>query len=170
MGSHYATVIVEEMAARVDEYIVIAPSALDPGKLIRFFSKAKTGNKILEKVALSDTMLLNMLNLFKKLRFINSEEYNILLGEIETHDLRFNFYACFTYLRFLETNEERLLHAIEHYNIRSIFIFGNRDKSFPPKIGDKFIPRLKKAEVIILDEGHEMIKRDFVIKLTELIK
>jgi len=170
MGTHYATIVVEEMPEKVEEFIVIAPSSLEPGNLIRFFSKRKTGNKLLEKMALSENMLLNMLKLFKKLRFINMDEYNILFNEIGTEDLRFNFYACFTYLRFLETDKKRLRKAIEDNNIRSIFIFGKRDRSFPPRIGDKLIPKLKNAEVVILDEGHELIKQDFVNKLSNLLR
>ncbi|HZY37074.1 MAG TPA: alpha/beta hydrolase, partial [Mucilaginibacter sp.] len=33
MGSHYATVIAEELADRIDEYIIAAPSSLNPGRL-----------------------------------------------------------------------------------------------------------------------------------------
>jgi len=169
MGSHYATTIVEELAAQIDEFIIAAPSSLEPGKLIRFFSKNKTGNKILEKLTLSEKALVRMLKLFKRLRFINYQDYKILFNEIGTSELRFNFYACFTYLRFLETDEPTLLDALETNNIRSIFIFGSRDKSFPPRIGDKFIPKLQRCEVVVLDEGHEMIKKDFVTSLTKLL-
>jgi pimeloyl-ACP methyl ester carboxylesterase len=169
MGTHYATVVVEEFAPMINEYIVAAPSSLNPGKLIPFFSKNKTGNKILEKLALNKNTLTGLLKLFKRLRFINSEDYKILYSEIGTEELRFNFYACFTYLRFLETDEVRLLQALTTQNIKSIFIFGKRDKSFPPGIGDAFIAKLPKATVIILDEGHEMIKKTFVEKLTDLL-
>ncbi|MFI5139126.1 MAG: alpha/beta fold hydrolase, partial [Sphingobacteriales bacterium] len=168
MGTHFATIIVEELASLVDEYIVAAPSSLNPGTLIPFFSKNKAGNKILEKIALSKNALTGMLKFFKRLKFINSDDYKILYSEIGTPELRFNFYACFTYFRFLETDEHRLLQAIEQQNIKSIFIFGKRDKSFPPRIGDRFISKLKNAEVIILDESHEMIKKSFVTALTKL--
>ncbi|WP_295672424.1 alpha/beta hydrolase [uncultured Mucilaginibacter sp.] len=169
MGTHYATIVVEELGGLVNEFIIAAPSSLEPGKLIRFFSKNKTGNKILEKLTLSEKALVRMLKMFKLLRFINDQDYKILFNEIGTAELRFNFYACFTYLRFLETDEQRLLEAIETNNIKSIFIFGNRDKTFPPRIGDKFIQKLKHSEVIILNEGHEMIKKDFVTSLTKLL-
>ncbi|HEY8781757.1 MAG TPA: alpha/beta hydrolase [Mucilaginibacter sp.] len=169
MGTHYATIIVEELAPMVSEYIVAAPSSLDPGSLIPFFSKNKTGNKILEKVALNKSALTGMLKLFKRLKFINNEDYKVLYNEIGTPDLRFNFYACFTYLRFLETDEPRLLQVLKEQKIKSIFIFGKSDKSFPPGIGDAFIAKLKQAEVIILNEGHEMIKKGFVNSLTDLL-
>ena len=169
MGTHYATVLVEELSLMVDEYIVAAPSCLNPGKLIPFFSKNKAGNKILEKLTINKNALTGMLSLFKRLRAINQEDYKILYNEIGTAELRFNFYACFTYLRFLETDGPRLLQALEEQNIKSIFIFGKRDKSFPPGIGDAFIAKLKQVEIIILNEGHEMIKRNFASLLTELL-
>jgi len=169
MGSHYATVVTEAMAARIDEFIIAAPSSLNPGKLIAFFSKNKTGNKILQRFALHEKALIRMLKLFKRLRIINDQDYKILYSEIGTAELRFNFYACFVYLRFLETDEEKLLQALNEQNIKSIFIFGKRDKSFPSRIGDRFIPKVKNAEVVLLDEGHEMIKKDFAARLTRLL-
>jgi pimeloyl-ACP methyl ester carboxylesterase len=169
MGTHYATTIVEELPSMVDEYIVAAPMCLRPGTLITYFSKSKMGNSILEKVALNKNALTGMLKLFKRLRFINSEDYKILYGEIGTPELRFNLYASFTYLRFLETDEARLSAMLNEQNIKSIFIFGKRDKSFPPGIGSNFIKTLKQAEVIVLDEGHELVKRSFAASLTNLL-
>ena len=169
MGTHYATVVAEEMAGRIDEFIIAAPSSLNPGRLIAFFSKNKTGNAILQKFVLHEKALIRMLKLFKGLHLINDQDYKILYSEVGTADLRFNFYACFVFLRYFETDEEKLLKALNDRNIKSIFIFGKKDKSFPPRIGDHFIPNVKNAEVILLDEGHEMIKKDFVTQLTRLL-
>jgi pimeloyl-ACP methyl ester carboxylesterase len=169
MGTHYATAIVEEMPERIDEYIVVAPSCLNPGALTKFFSKNRAGNKLLEKLTLSKKALLNTLKLGKRLGFLDEVGYDILSQEFGTEELRFNFYACFTYLRFLETNEPKLLEVLEGQNIRSIFIFGKNDSMYPPKIGNTFIARLKHAEVIILDDNHEMINANFVAKLSRLL-
>jgi pimeloyl-ACP methyl ester carboxylesterase len=169
MGTHYATAITEQLSALIDEYIIAAPSALKPGALITFFSKNKMGNKILEKLALHENFLLKTLKLFRRIGAIDTEAYQILFNEIATAELRFNFYACFTYLRFLETNEDQLLQALEQQNIKSIFIFGKKDKAFPPGIGKAFIEKLKRAEVVVLNEGHEMIKKDFAARLTGLL-
>ncbi len=169
MGSHYATVITEELAPMIDEYIVAAPSSLNPGKLIPFFSKNRAGNKVLEKLVLNKNGLVNLLKLFHKMRVIDDETYNILYNEIGTAELRFNLYACFTYLRLLETDEPRLLSALKDNNIKSIFIFGRRDKSFPYQPGNRFLKQLSDAVIVVLDEGHDMIKADFVTSLTNLL-
>lgn len=166
MGSHYATVVAEELGDRVDEYIAISPSCLKPGALVEFFSKSRAGNKLLEKLALSDKGLLNMLKFTRRLGFMDDVGYDILSKEIATADLRFNFYACFTYLRFFETDEAKLTDALNSHHIKSIFIFGQRDQMYPPGIGKKLIAGLQNAEAIILDENHEMINQNFVSALS----
>lgn len=169
MGTHFATTIVEEMPERIDAYIVAAPSCLNPGALTKFFSKNKTGNKLLEKLTVSKKALLNMLKLGKRFGFLDQVGYDILSQEFGTEELRFNFYACFTYLRFLETDEPKLMRALEEHHIRAIFIFGKNDTMYPPKIGNTFIAKLKHAEVVILDDNHEMINSNFAAKLSGLL-
>jgi len=128
MGTHYATTIAEELPEMINEYIVAAPSSIKPGNIIRFFSRSKFGNKIIEKVSLSKDAMVKLLNMCKRARFIDAEGHAILLKEIETHELRFNLYASLTYLRFLTTDETKLVTALNNHPIRSIFIFGQRDK------------------------------------------
>ena len=166
MGSHYATVVAEELGERINEYIAVSPSCLKPGALVEFFSKSRAGNKLLEKMALSDKWLLNILKLARRLGFVDGVGFDILSKEVTTADLRFNFYACFTYLRFFETDEAKLVASLNGHNIKSIFIFGKRDQMYPPGIGKKLIAGLQNAEVIILDENHEMINQNFVSALS----
>ena len=90
----------------VNEYIISAPSSVNPGVLIRYFSKNRIGNKLLEKLVLNEKALLTMLRLFKGLGLVDKVSHDILCKEVSTAELRFNLYACFTYLRFLETDDE----------------------------------------------------------------
>lgn len=166
MGTHYATAITEELRNLVTGYIAVAPSCLNPGFLVKSLSKYKPGNLLLEKLVLSKKALVNLLSFCKRLRVIDEIGYQILHKEIETPELRFNFYACFTYLRFLETNEERFIAALNQHQQKPIFIFGKRDLMYPPKIGNAFFKKLNTAKVIVLDENHEMINHNFATQLT----
>ena len=170
MGTHYATVVTEQLGELVDEYIVAAPSCLHPGVLLKFFSKYKIGNSIIKQLALNSNALFSFLKFLRKLNIIDQEAYQILFNEIGTPELRFNCYACFVYLRFFETDKKQLKGVLNQKNIKSVFIFGKRDKAYPPKYGLRFINNLKNAQLIILDEGHEMIKKSFVQQLTNVLK
>ncbi len=169
MGTHYATAIVEQLAQRINEYIVAAPSALNPGVLIRFFSTNKIGNKIIEKLAHSDKAILHFLDFYRKLKLIDSKNHEILLNEIGTRELRLDFYASLTYLRFLDTDFVQLEQSLQQHQVKSIFVFGKRDKMYPKKIGNFLIPKLKSAEVIVLDENHELINKNFADTLSAIL-
>jgi pimeloyl-ACP methyl ester carboxylesterase len=169
MGSHYATAIVEEVPELIDDYIVAAPSSINPGKIIKLFSQNKTGNKLIEKMALSKNGLVNLLMLLHRIRIIDAEAYAILLKEIDTYQLRFNLYASLTFLRFLITDEKRLIYSLNNFPINSIFIFGRRDKTYPLSIGKNFLPKIKNAKVLNLDESHELINESFAKVLKEVL-
>lgn len=169
MGTHYATTIAEELPEMINEYIVAAPSSIKPGNIIQFFSRNKIGNKIIEKVSLSKDAMLKLLKILQRTRLIDKEGYEIILNEVETHELRFNLYASLTYLRFLTTDETKLNFALNNHPIRSIFIFGQQDKSYPLSIGKTLLPQIKDAEILNLDEGHDMINKRFAKVLGDLL-
>lgn len=169
MGSHYATAITEELPWLINNYIVAAPSSINPGLLVLFFSKNLLGKKILEKLMFSKAALTSIINLCKNARLIDSVGHDILKKEFGTFKLRFAFYACLIYLRNLETDEEKLIKALEQYKIKSVFIFGRYDKMYLPKIGTSFFAKFKAAKVIVLDENHEMINQNFTDTLASVL-
>jgi hypothetical protein len=80
-----------------------------------------------------------------------------------------DFYASLTYLRFLDTDFVQLEQALQQHQVKSIFIFGKRDKMYPKKIGNLLIPKLQSAEVIVLDENHELINKNFADTLSAIL-
>ena len=169
MGSHHATTIVEQLPQFVNEYIVIAPSSLRPVPLIYFLSTNSRGNRIFEKLMLSNNGLRRLLHLCKFLRIIDDTGHKILYNEIGTPELRFSFYASVTYIRHLATNEPHLIKVLNEQNIKSIFIFGKRDFMYPERIGRKLVTKLKIAKSITLDENHDMINHNLATTLSRTL-
>jgi pimeloyl-ACP methyl ester carboxylesterase len=169
MGSHYATSLVEEMPEQIEELFIAAPSSLKPGKIITFLSANRLGNKVFERMALSDRGMTGLLSVLKKIKIIDQKAYDILFREISTPDLRFSFYACTSYLRFLKLNAEKFIDKLNEHKIRSIFIFGERDRNYPPEIGEAVIPKINLARQLVINENHDMINRNFANVLSGLL-
>jgi len=169
MGSFYACTLAEEIPKRIDNLILAAPSSLKPGKIITFFSANKLGNKLLERLALSNKGMTGLLGFLKRVKLIDQKAYEILFREIGTPELRFAFFACATYLRFLKLNPEKFVQQLNQHQIKSIFIFGKRDKSYPAKIGKTIIPKIELATQLIIDENHDMINNNFAQQLSKLL-
>jgi pimeloyl-ACP methyl ester carboxylesterase len=169
MGSHYATTLVEEIPEKIKEVFIAAPSSLKPGKIITFLSSNKIGNKLLELLALSNNGMTGFLSVLRKIRVVDQKSHDILLKEIATAELRFTFYACTSYMRFLNLDIEKFIDKLNQHQIKSIFVFGERDKSYPPKIGNSIIPKIALGKQIIIDEDHNMINPNFGQTLSELL-
>lgn len=161
MGSHYAMTLVEEIPDRIEGFFVAAPAGLNPGNIIRFVSTNRIGNKILERIALSDKVMPNLLMVLRKLRIIDKKSHAILLNELATAELRFSFFACASYMRFLKLDEGRFVDKLNEHRIKSAFIFGKRDRIYPPRIGNAVIPKIKHARKLVIDENHDMINANF---------
>ncbi|MES3017571.1 MAG: alpha/beta hydrolase [Bacteroidota bacterium] len=169
MGSHYATSLVEEIPEHIDEIFIAAPSSFKPGKIITFLSTNRVGNKLFERMALSDNGMTGFLSALKRTRIIDQKAYDILMKEVSSPQLRFSFYACASYLRFLRLDADRFIQKLNEYKIKSVFIFGDRDKNYPAAIGQKVIPKINLARQIVINENHDMINRNFANVLSGLL-
>ncbi len=169
MGSHYATSLAEEIPELIEELFIAAPSSLKPGKIITFLSANRLGNKVLERMALSDNAMNHLLSALRKIKIIDQKAYDILFKEVSSPDLRFSFYACASYMRFLKLNEEKFIAKLNHHKIRSVFIFGERDRNYPPAIGQTIIPKINLAKQLVINENHDMINRNFANVLSGLL-
>ncbi len=108
-------------------------------------------------------------NIFKKLKVIDDIAQGILFNEVSTPELRFAIYGCLTYLRPLETDESRLINALNTHQIKSYFFFGERDKNYLPAIGNNFFKKYTPTKIITLNENHEMINANFASTLADLL-
>lgn len=169
MGSHYATSLVEEIPDLIEGLFIAAPSVLKPGKIITFLSTNRIGNKMLEKMALSNNGMDGFLSTLKRTRIIDQKTYDILLKEISSPELRFSFYACASYLRFLKLDADKFIGKLNQHRIRSFFIFGEGDRNYPCVIGQKVIPKIDLARQVVINENHDMINLNFAKTLSDLL-
>ncbi|MEJ7694223.1 alpha/beta hydrolase [Daejeonella sp.] len=169
MGSHYATSLVEEIPEHVDELFIAAPSSLKPGRILRFLSSNRVGNKMLERMALSDKGLIGFLAFLKKAKIIDQHTYNTLFKEICSPELRFSFYACASYMRFLDIDPDKFISQLNRHNIRSVFIFGERDKNYPVGIASAYISKINLVKQVVINENHDMINRNFAQVLADIL-
>ncbi len=169
MGSYYASTLVEEIPEMISEVFLAAPSSFKPGWIISFLSRNKIGNKILERLALSDKGMHSLLSVLRRVHLIDQKAYDILFKEIATGELRYSFYACVSYMRFLKLDDQKFINNLNHHHIKSMFIFGERDKSYPAKIGQGIIPKITLAQELIINENHDMINANFAQTLASFL-
>lgn len=169
MGTHYASALAELGADRVDTYIAIAPSTLRPPPLVILLGRNKLANLILEKLILSDTGMLRLLALCHKVKLVDDKALEILTREINTPELRFSFYACTTYLRFLTLDRDLFARQLNRFGVKTVFIFGRTDSAYPSGMSPGIPAELKNSTKLILNGGHELINPSLAAALTKYL-
>ncbi len=166
MGTHYASTLLEHIPGRIDLFIAIAPSFLKPARILTLLGQNKLANNVLKKLIFSHSGLENLLKLSRRLGMVDEKGYEILAKEIATPTLRYNFYACITYLRFLSLDSKTFIEKANLEKIRIIFIFGSTDTSYPSTMNDGVLEALDQSEKLIVSGGHELINS----KLPEILR
>jgi pimeloyl-ACP methyl ester carboxylesterase len=157
LGTYYSAVLLKEMPEKIEEAFFIAPSFLKTPRIIQFLALNPIGNYLFQKLVLSEAGLHRLLKLVYNLKVIDQEAYEILYKEIETPQLRFDFYANMTYLRKLSIKLPQLITTLNEHKVNNYFIFGERDHAVPPHLAKLILPHLTQAKFKILDEGHDLI-------------
>lgn len=166
MGTHYASTLVELMPGRINLLIAIAPSFLKPARILKLLGQNKLANKVLEKLIFSQSGLQCLLKTSRQMGMVDLRGYEILAREIATSTLRYAFYACVTYLRFLSLDSKTFEERVNFEKIRTLFIFGSTDTAYPSTMNDTVIKALDLSEKLVVDGGHELVNK----KLSEILR
>lgn len=169
LGTHYATVLAEQDASRIDKLIMMAPAFLRVFLPLRVVAKNKVANYIFQKIFLSENRVKSILKMCRKFGVVDEKGHHILLSEMETLELRFAFYANVTYLRYMEPDQNRLAKALNENKVDCYFIFGKRDPMFPSTLADNLIKKLNSVKKLVIDEDHDMVNTNLPDKIYNLI-
>lgn len=169
LGTHYATVLAEAQAYRIEQLFILAPAFLNVFKPFKVLARNTVANFAFRKLFLSRNGVRITLGICKRVGFLDEKNYQILNKELLTPQLRFAFYANVTYLRFLQPKLDSLIQALNENEVRSFFIFGGRDRMYPERLADDLLPRLKFAHKIVLDEDHDMVNQNLPARLSQLM-
>lgn len=120
-------------------------------------------------MALSNNGMTRMLSVLRRTRIIDQKGYDILFKEVSNPVQRFSFYACASYMRFLKLDAEKFVNMMNKHEIKGVFIFGERDRNYPPAIGQAIIPKINFARQLVINENHDMINRNFAQVLSSLL-
>lgn len=169
LGTYYASALAETCAEKIDLLFLIAPAFLKPFPPFKIMARNYFANLAFRKLFLSRKGIDIALKMARKAGLIDDKSYGILLKEMGTPELRYAFYANVTFMRYLELNENTFVNALNENNVKCFFIFGERDRMFPPHLADYLIAQLKLVEKTVLNEDHDMINLRFAANIEHLI-
>lgn len=169
LGTHYASVVAELNANKIDKIFMLAPSFLRIFYLFHLLANNKVANYSFYKLFMNKTAIVSTLQFIYKIGLLDHKLYEILYSEMNVPEMRFALYANVTFLRHLETNPDKLSNILNMHDTKIYFIFGKRDKIYHSKLADRLIPKLKNVSKLVIDEDHDMVNNKLPEKIYQFI-
>jgi pimeloyl-ACP methyl ester carboxylesterase len=157
IGANLALILVEEYADLIDEMILMAPDGLSVYKGFRFILHQPLGRWLFKHVTKSVWLAPFLLNMLKKIGFIDQSLYQIGYSEMDTPQKRLDVYYTLNLIRQLKPDTLKVAALINQHKISCKLIFGQHDNLFPKTAALPFIRMLDNTQVHELPLGHWLV-------------
>ncbi len=157
MGGKISLIILEQLSEKVDFIVISAPDGIKKNFWYMFTSKNKLGNRIYKKGIENPQKIFNVINFFKRWKFIDEKMATFAIGHLETKEKRLQVYTVWMTLRNLEPNIKNLIRIIKKYKIPICLNYGKYDKVITPRKGLGFAYKTQPfSQFNFIEKGHNL--------------
>jgi pimeloyl-ACP methyl ester carboxylesterase len=93
-----------------------------------------------------------------QLRLINKANYDFLIQQMASRERIDKLFYCWISLASFRVSLKGLKNLIVKHEVKLIFVYGKRDFITPYQYGEKFCKKIDSASLILVDEGHYLVK------------
>ncbi|HVI44520.1 MAG TPA: alpha/beta hydrolase [Chitinophaga sp.] len=157
MGGRLALCLVQRMADRIDNLIMLAADGLRNNPWHLFVTQTTVGNRIFRYVTYHPQFLFSLMDVAKKLGLLNQSIYKFVSQRMDQLEKREQVYNVWTIMRKMMPDKQLCKQLLSKYNVLTLLIFGKYDRVIPPVLGDRFADGSFNCKKLILEKGHQLI-------------
>lgn len=160
MGGRLSLCLVEKMAGRIDHLIMLAADGLRNNPWHMFVTQTGIGNRIFKYNTYHPQLFFILLQLWRKLGFLNQSVYKFALHRMDNREKRELVYNVWTNMRHMMPDKKRCKQLLSLNNVLSLLIFGKYDRVIPPVLGTRFADGTFPCKMLVLEKGHQLISKE----------
>jgi pimeloyl-ACP methyl ester carboxylesterase len=170
MGGKICLNILEIFPEKTSFIVLSAPDGIKKNFWYLFTSKNKLGNRIYKKGIENPKSIFNVINFFKRWKFIDEKMANFAIGNLETKEKRLQVYTVWMTMRNLEPKVKTVISLIKKYKIPVCLNYGRYDKVITHKKGLGFAYKTQPFSTFnFIEKGHNLPVAETGKKIEEFI-
>lgn len=166
MGARIILGFSDQLFERIETCILLAPAGFQGAKSDSQILFPKFIRKILKRLTSNSVFIHRVFKFGKRLGIINNGTYKFLEQQTVIPERRNRLFDCWISLYNFSINLNKFKENILRHNIKLIFYYGTTDFITPVKYAKRFIKDLPESKIIMLEEGHYLVRE----KLAESLK
>ncbi len=160
MGGRLALCLVEIMADRIDNLVMLAADGLRNNPWHMFVTQTSIGNRIFKYNTDNPRLFFTLLELWRKLGLLNQSVYKFALHRMNQQVKREQVYNIWTLMRRMMPDKKKCRQLLGDHHIFTLLIFGKYDRVIPPVLGTRFMDGSFPCKMLVLDKGHQLISKE----------
>jgi len=166
MGARIILSFSDQLFERIETCILLAPAGFQGAKSDSKLLFPKSIRNILKRLTSNSQFILSVLKFGKYLGIINNGTYKFLEQQTLIPERRNRLFDCWISLYNFPIDLKRFKKIIFLNKINLIFYYGTTDYITPVKYARKFIKDLPDSKIIMVEDGHYLVRE----KLAESLK
>ena len=166
MGARIILGFSDQLFDRIETCILLAPAGFQGAKSDSKFLFPKFFRKLLKTITSNSKLIVKIFKFGKQLGIINNGTYKFLELQTVIPERRNRLFDCWISLYNFPINLNKFKSYILHKNIRLVFYYGTTDYITPVKYARRFIKELPDSNIIMVEDGHYLVRE----KLAEVLK
>lgn len=154
LGARFALTLVEAMAPRIKQIILIAPDGIKSSRWYQLASGTRLGNHLLRYTVVHPRPFFWVLSKAYSLKLIEKSVLKFVKAHMDTRDKRLAVYTRWTAFRRIQPNLRRVKQVCRTHRVGLTIFLGEYDAVVKRKAVEKFHKSLIKSNLHYLPCGH----------------
>lgn len=154
LGARFVLTLIEAMAPRIEQIILIAPDGIKSSRWYQLASGTRLGNCLLRHTVVRPHPFFWVLAKAYQLKLIEKSVLKFVEAHMNTRAKRFQVYTRWTTFRRIQPNLKRVEQACNTHRIAVIIFLGEFDAVVKGRAIEKFHESLSNSDLIHLPCGH----------------
>lgn len=159
MGASFCLSIYQHQPKAIQNLILISPAGLYANALQTFGSNTLIGKKITHYLTYHPKPILLAIESARWLRLFDKQLHYTARYETRNIQTRLVAFRSLHFFKLLKPKIDLLYKQIKEHNTPMLIISGKKDKLIKAKNVEKFVKGLASCNLILLDDGHDIVNK-----------
>lgn len=167
MGSRYNLLLAEYLPQRLHQLILVAPDGIRRPLWIPFATNTRIGQALFSFFVKHESAYQHLILLCYKLQFIPKQVYAFTKWHMRDRASRTKVYSAWMNMRHIVPNLDRVSAMQQLHQYKITAFFGKYDRVIGSSVFQTLQKKVPGASVVLLDEGHDLLKESFFKRLNQ---
>jgi len=169
IGGNYALGLAATCPSIVKEIWLIGADGLESRKWLYWALRTSMGKWFFRRIINNPKRAFALLSAMRRWNILDEKVYKFYMSNFDTKSKRAQLFKRWTSASRMNYRSSSINDLVNQYGIKVKMIYGRFDKVIPLKRAIRFHRKVSTSQLLVLDQGHDLVKEQNAVSIKKLI-